>query len=66
MPSPSTDATGNATPEALVGSLAHTGADATAWILGAAGLLAASGIGAVAATRGRRTSSDENTQAGED
>ncbi|MEU6231224.1 SpaA isopeptide-forming pilin-related protein [Streptomyces sp. NPDC047042] len=66
LPSPSTDATGDATPKALVGSLAHTGTDATAWILGAAGLLAASGIGAVAVNRGRRTGSDETTQSGED
>lgn len=65
-PSPSADATGEVTPKALVGSLAHTGADATAWILGAAGLLAAGGIGAVAATAGRRTGSDENIPSGED
>ena len=52
---PAADATTEDTaPQAPAGSLAHTGADATVWILGGAGLLLAGGIGAVAATR-RRT-----------
>ncbi|WP_327743303.1 LAETG motif-containing sortase-dependent surface protein [Streptomyces europaeiscabiei] len=37
------------------GTLAHTGADATPWLIGGAGLLLASGVGVVVATRRRRT-----------
>ncbi|GGS93124.1 SpaA isopeptide-forming pilin-related protein [Streptomyces chromofuscus] len=62
---PSADGTDSASPKAPAGSLAHTGADATPWILGGAGLLLASGIGAVVAVR-RRTDSepeqDENAE----
>ncbi|MFD9484683.1 collagen binding domain-containing protein [Streptomyces sp. NPDC059991] len=36
------------------GSLAHTGADATPWLLGGAGLLLAAGAGALLVTRRRR------------
>ncbi|MGX4693766.1 SpaA isopeptide-forming pilin-related protein [Streptomyces sp. JNUCC 63] len=63
-PVPHTGATDEATPKAPTGSLAHTGADATPWILGAAGLLVAGGIGAVVAARNRRTD-DEKNQSGE-
>ncbi|MDX2821061.1 SpaA isopeptide-forming pilin-related protein [Streptomyces ipomoeae] len=62
---PSTDATDSAAPKTPAGSLAHTGADATPWILGGAGVLLAGGIGAVAAAC-RRTDSesvqDENAE----
>ncbi len=54
---PSADATDTASPKAPAGSLAHTGADATAWILGGAGLLLAAGTGVVVAVR-RRTASE--------
>ncbi|MFJ9900753.1 collagen binding domain-containing protein [Streptomyces sp. NPDC091280] len=46
------------------GSLAHTGADASRWLVGGAGFLVASGIGILVAARARRT--DENAPAGED
>ncbi|MER5442582.1 SpaA isopeptide-forming pilin-related protein [Streptomyces sp. NPDC002790] len=44
------------------GSLAHTGADATPWLIGGAGLLIAAGGGALVAARRRRTddSTDES------
>ncbi|MCD9193374.1 MSCRAMM family protein [Streptomyces albireticuli] len=42
------------------GSLAHTGADATPWLLGAAGLLLAAGGGAVIAVRRRRTDDESD------
>ncbi|MDQ0989660.1 LPXTG-motif cell wall-anchored protein [Streptomyces sp. V3I7] len=42
------------TPKAPTGSLAHTGTDATPWLLGGAGLLIAAGGGALATAR-RRT-----------
>ncbi|WP_328828428.1 MSCRAMM family protein [Streptomyces ureilyticus] len=62
---PSADGTESASPKAPAGSLAHTGADATPWILGGAGVLLVGGIGAVATAR-RRTNSepvqDENTE----
>ncbi|MGW7423581.1 SpaA isopeptide-forming pilin-related protein [Streptomyces sp. NPDC054813] len=47
-----TSSTAAPTPE---GALAHTGADATPWLLGGAALLIAAGGGALAATRRRRT-----------
>ncbi|MFC5958595.1 LAETG motif-containing sortase-dependent surface protein [Streptomyces pratens] len=47
----------DATPKVPVGSLAHTGADATPWIVGGAGLLVAVGIGTVVAAR-RRTATE--------
>ncbi|MFD7013950.1 collagen binding domain-containing protein [Streptomyces sp. NPDC059928] len=48
------------------GSLAHTGADATPWMLGGAGLLLAAGAGAVFIARRRRTddSSSDDGSAG--
>ncbi|GAA4009607.1 LAETG motif-containing sortase-dependent surface protein [Streptomyces plumbiresistens] len=45
----------SSTAPAPKGSLAHTGADATPWLLGGAGILLAAGGGAVFATRRRRT-----------
>ncbi|MEV7886952.1 SpaA isopeptide-forming pilin-related protein [Streptomyces sp. NPDC002817] len=53
--SPTADASGGATSKAAVGSLAHTGADATPWLLGSAGALLAAGSGTVFAARRRRT-----------
>ncbi|MEU5626274.1 SpaA isopeptide-forming pilin-related protein [Streptomyces tendae] len=47
-------ASSTATP-ASAGSLAHTGADATPWLIGGAGALIATGAGAVAIARRRRT-----------
>ncbi|MFC9228371.1 SpaA isopeptide-forming pilin-related protein [Streptomyces decoyicus] len=47
------------TPE---GSLAHTGANATPWLLGGAGVLLAAGAGTLAVTRRRRT--DDSTDDG--
>ncbi|WP_406463390.1 SpaA isopeptide-forming pilin-related protein [Streptomyces sp. NBC_01622] len=43
------------------GSLAHTGADATPWLLGGAGVLLAAGGGAVFAARRRRTEHDSDS-----
>ncbi|MEU9397842.1 SpaA isopeptide-forming pilin-related protein [Streptomyces sp. NPDC048324] len=59
---PSADGTDPASPKNPVGSLAHTGADATPWILGGAGLLLVGGIGAVVAAR-RRTDSEQDENA---
>ncbi|MFI5795944.1 SpaA isopeptide-forming pilin-related protein [Streptomyces sp. NPDC051677] len=53
----SADGTDPASPKTPVGSLAHTGADATPWILGGAGLMLVGGIGAIVAAR-RRTGSE--------
>ncbi|WP_033313669.1 SpaA isopeptide-forming pilin-related protein [Streptomyces iakyrus] len=62
---PSAEGTQPASPRAPSGSLAHTGADATPWLLGGAGLLLAGGTGAVVAAR-RRTGTgsepDDNTE----
>jgi hypothetical protein len=55
------DASREATPKTQTGSLAHTGADATPWLLGGAGLLVAGGIAIVVAARTRRSDSDENS-----
>ncbi|MCC2276194.1 LPXTG cell wall anchor domain-containing protein [Streptomyces sp. ET3-23] len=55
----------DATPKAPAGSLAHTGADATPWILGAAGLLLAGGIGALVAARRRAATESEQDGGGE-
>lgn len=60
---PSTDKTASSTAAPTpAGSLAHTGADATPWMIGAAGVLIAAGGGALFAARRRRTddSTDEN------
>ena len=62
---PSADGTESASPKDPSGSLAHTGADATPWLLGGAGLLLAGGTGAVVAARRRKDSEpepDENTE----
>ncbi|MGA5200547.1 SpaA isopeptide-forming pilin-related protein [Streptomyces variegatus] len=45
---------GGSTPKAPAGSLAHTGADATPWLIGGAGVLIAAGGGALAMARRRR------------
>ncbi len=42
------------------GSLAHTGADATPWLMGGAGLLLAAGGGALIVSRRRRTDDSDN------
>lgn len=60
---PTADETTSSTaPPAPAGSLAHTGADATPWLIGGAGLLTAAGGGALIAARRRRAddSSDES------
>ncbi|MGC0400354.1 LPXTG-motif cell wall-anchored protein [Streptomyces sp. SAI-126] len=54
-------ASGTAAP-ALAGSLAHTGADATPWLIGGAGVLIAAGGGTLVAARRRR--SDNSTDDG--
>ncbi|WP_414169109.1 collagen binding domain-containing protein [Streptoverticillium reticulum] len=55
----------DATPKAPVGSLAHTGADATPWLLGGAALLVVGGAGAVLAARRRAASESEQDAGGE-
>ncbi|MFF7595170.1 LPXTG cell wall anchor domain-containing protein [Streptomyces mirabilis] len=57
--------TDSASPKAPAGSLARTGADTTAWILGGAGLLLAGGIGAVVAVRGHKDSGSEQDESDE-
>lgn len=52
-------ATSSAAP-APKGTLAHTGADATPWLLGGAGILLAAGGGAVFAARRRRADDDSD------
>ncbi|MEW2550342.1 SpaA isopeptide-forming pilin-related protein [Streptomyces zhihengii] len=66
--SPPTAAAGlddDATPEPPAGSLAHTGADATAWIAGGAGLLVAAGAVALVVTRRRTSAQPEPDDTGE-
>ncbi|KUN40425.1 hypothetical protein AQJ30_07180 [Streptomyces longwoodensis] len=46
---------GNSTPKAPTGSLAHTGADGTPWLIGGAAVLIAAGGGALIVARRRRT-----------
>ncbi|MFF0793426.1 SpaA isopeptide-forming pilin-related protein [Streptomyces spiralis] len=53
---------GNSTPKEPTGSLAHTGADATPWLIGGAAALIAAGGGALVAARRRRT--DDSTDNG--
>lgn len=53
---------GDSTPKAPTGSLAHTGADATPWLIGGAGVLIAAGGGALFAARRRRA--DNSTDDG--
>ncbi|MFD9817451.1 MSCRAMM family protein [Streptomyces violascens] len=68
-PSPSTSASHTPVPDETVpspeapapeGSLAHTGADATPWLLGGAGALLAAGGGTLIVTRRRRTDNSGN------
>ncbi|MER7684502.1 SpaA isopeptide-forming pilin-related protein [Streptomyces sp. NPDC097610] len=54
---------GNATPNVPTGSLAHTGADATPWLIGGAAVLIAAGGGALAMARRSRTDSPTNDSA---
>ncbi|NEC67042.1 SpaA isopeptide-forming pilin-related protein [Streptomyces sp. SID9727] len=49
------DETSSTTAPAPEGALAHTGADATPWLIGGAGILIAAGGGALFAVRRRRT-----------
>ncbi|MFF8918263.1 SpaA isopeptide-forming pilin-related protein [Streptomyces sp. NPDC015032] len=58
---PATAATEEATPKTPDGSLAHTGADATPWLLGAGGLLVAAGSSALIAARRRSCRKPANT-----
>lgn len=60
---PTADETASSTAApAPAGSLAHTGADATPWLIGGAGVLIAAGGGALAMARRRRT--DNSTDDG--
>lgn len=59
--SPAAGVSREATPKTQTGSLAHTGTDATPWLLGGAGLLVAGGIAIVVAARTRRSDRDENS-----
>ncbi|MGW7366012.1 SpaA isopeptide-forming pilin-related protein [Streptomyces sp. NPDC054841] len=60
---PTADETASSTAApAPAGSLAHTGADATPWLIGGAGVLIAAGGGALVMTRRRRT--DNSTDDG--
>ncbi|MER7728561.1 SpaA isopeptide-forming pilin-related protein [Streptomyces sp. NPDC096323] len=52
---------GHSTTNALTGSLAHTGADATPWLIGGAGALITAG--GVALAMARRSRTDEHTDA---
>ncbi|MET8683655.1 SpaA isopeptide-forming pilin-related protein [Streptomyces sp. NPDC004732] len=59
--SPSADETASSTAApAPEGSLAHTGADATPWLIGGAGLLLAAGGGALIAARRRADESNDS------
>ncbi|MEU3188453.1 SpaA isopeptide-forming pilin-related protein [Streptomyces sp. NPDC006923] len=62
-PTAATTPASDTTPKAPAGSLAHTGADATPWIAGGAGLLVALGVLTLAVTR-RRTPAepDDNSK----
>ncbi|MCX5395606.1 collagen binding domain-containing protein [Streptomyces sp. NBC_00102] len=51
---------GSSTPTAPTGSLAHTGADATPWLIGGAGMLIAAGGGALLLARRNSKSLTEN------
>lgn len=57
--SPTAAPAGDTTPKAPAGSLAHTGSDATPWLLGGAGLLVAVGGGTLIAGRRRRVDDSE-------
>ncbi|MEU2874123.1 SpaA isopeptide-forming pilin-related protein [Streptomyces olivoreticuli] len=56
------DTTSSTAAPAPEGSLAHTGADATPWLLGGAGLLLAAGGAAVIVARRRRMDDDQNNE----
>ncbi|MFE1071215.1 SpaA isopeptide-forming pilin-related protein [Streptomyces sp. NPDC058783] len=58
----SDEATSSTAAPALTGALAHTGADATPWMIGGAGVLIAAGGGALAMARRRRA--DDSTDEG--
>ncbi|MET9761811.1 SpaA isopeptide-forming pilin-related protein [Streptomyces sp. NPDC006372] len=54
---------GDSTPKAPTGSLAHTGADATPWLIGGAAVLIAAGGGVLLARRSRTDSpTDDSTE----
>ncbi|WP_121709299.1 SpaA isopeptide-forming pilin-related protein [Streptomyces sp. E5N91] len=55
---------GGSTPKTPTGSLAHTGADATPWLIGGATVLIAAGGGALAVTRRSRTDSHTEDSTG--
>ncbi|MDX3854900.1 SpaA isopeptide-forming pilin-related protein [Streptomyces sp. AK02-01A] len=62
-PTAATTPASDTTPKAPAGSLAHTGADATPWIAGGAGLLVAVGVLTLAVTRRRTpTEPDDNSK----
>ncbi|WP_446038035.1 SpaA isopeptide-forming pilin-related protein [Streptomyces sp. SID1121] len=61
---PAADPDHDATPTALAGSLAHTGADATPWIIGSAATLVIAGMATVVATRRRGTAEPEQRDDG--
>ncbi|MFC9948255.1 SpaA isopeptide-forming pilin-related protein [Streptomyces pratensis] len=63
---PTTDETASSTAAPTpAGSLAHTGADATPWMIGGAGVLIAAGGGALFAARRRRTDESADDGSGE-
>ncbi|MFF5339748.1 collagen binding domain-containing protein [Streptomyces althioticus] len=55
---------GDSTPKTPTGSLAHTGADATLWLIGGAAALIAAGGGALAVARRSRTDSHTEDDTG--
>ncbi|MEU2991534.1 SpaA isopeptide-forming pilin-related protein [Streptomyces griseoincarnatus] len=55
---------GDSTPKTSTGSLAHTGADATAWLIGGAAVLIAAGGGALAVARRRPSNSHTEDSTG--
>ncbi|WP_435217961.1 SpaA isopeptide-forming pilin-related protein [Streptomyces sp. bgisy034] len=57
---PSDETASSTAAPAPAGSLAHTGADATPWLIGGAGVLIAAGGGALVVTRRRRTDDSTN------
>ncbi|WP_217550090.1 collagen binding domain-containing protein [Streptomyces sp. GbtcB6] len=58
---PADAAASRSTPASVKGELAHTGADATPWLLGGTGTLLAAGGAAVFAARQRRTEDDSHS-----
>lgn len=58
-PTAAAESIDNTTPKTPAGSLAHTGADATTWIAGGAGLLVAAGAVALVVTRRRTATQSE-------